>query len=165
MPPSARPRRALLAAPALALALTTGCGGGELPLATTPSAAPPSGAGSPATGPGPSSASPRSTAVSYPTTMAGYAKEAVEAWRTDQESRLAQLTTSSALESFQKIEKNPRRVLAFTDCRGVMETGSTPRGAQECTFTSSVTGDVLEVVIDPARLGRQAGIFLVSGPR
>ncbi|WP_163567713.1 hypothetical protein [Fodinicola feengrottensis] len=80
------------------------------------------------------------SATSIPTTPQAYAKEAFEAWRTQQTARLRQLTTAASYKQFQSIPRQTSgRVWYFSSC---CDAGA---GQIYCTFAAYPTGDTVVV--------------------
>jgi hypothetical protein len=79
------------------------------------------------------------SATSLPSTPQAYAKEAFEAWRTQQTARLKQLTDPAAYQQFQAIPRQTSgRVWYFANC----DAGA---GQVYCTFAAYPTGDTVVV--------------------
>ncbi|WP_163508594.1 hypothetical protein [Fodinicola acaciae] len=82
---------------------------------------------------------PVSASKSIPTTPVAYAKEAFEAWRTQQTTRLHQLTDATGYQQFEAVPRQSTgRVWYFATCDG-------GAGQIYCTFAAHPTGDTVVV--------------------
>lgn len=82
---------------------------------------------------------PVKATTSIPTTPVAYAKEAFEAWRTQQTTRLKQLTDTTGYKQFQAVPRQSSgRVWYFAGC----DAGA---GQVYCTFAAHPTGDTVLV--------------------
>jgi hypothetical protein len=101
----------------------------------------------------------KATVTSIPTTPAAYAKEAFEAWRTQQTARLKQLTDATGYKQFQAVPRQSSgRVWYFAGC----DAGA---GQVYCTFAAHPTGDTVLVHMpnQPTRAHQIVGVAYQKG--
>lgn len=123
----------------------TACAGANGPATPTPSSSP-SASSAPAetTSAAPTSAAPTSTA-SYPSTARLYAEAVLLAWRTNQQTRLAELVTPTVLSQLQSTS-NVEPNWTYVSCEGTA-------GSTYCQFING-DGDAIILRVENLSLGK-----------